>query len=168
MQIKIRKAIAEDQKTVLDFIVRTNFFRPVEIDIAREVFEDAALQKPGCTYQSYVAVTENKVVGWVCFGATPCTLGTFDIYWIAVDPDFQKQHIGSKLLTFAEKQIADQSGRLSVIETSGSQKYASTQQFYIKNGYRQMANIADFYAPNDPKLIFTKIISAISTTKTLY
>ncbi|MCE5341896.1 MAG: GNAT family N-acetyltransferase [Planctomycetaceae bacterium] len=159
MKIKIRKAIADDQKTVLDFIVRTDFFRPVEVDIAREVFEDAVLQKPGCTYQSYVAVMGNKVVGWVCFGATPCTLGTFDIYWIAVDPDFQKQHIGSQLLAFAEKEIAAQKGRLSVIETSGSEKYVSTQQFYIKNGYNKMADIADFYAPNDSKLIFTKIIS---------
>jgi ribosomal protein S18 acetylase RimI-like enzyme len=159
MQIKIRKSIADDQKTVLGFIVRTDFFRPVEVDIAREVFEDAALQKPGCTYQSYVAVMGNKVVGWICFGATPCTMGTFDIYWIAVDPNFQKQHIGSQLLAFAEKEIAVQNGRLSVIETSGSEKYVSTQQFYIKNGYNKMADIADFYALNDPKLIFTKIIS---------
>ncbi len=161
MQIKIRKAVADDQKTVLDFIVRTDFFRPVEVDIAREVFEDAAMQKPGCTYQSYVAVMGNKVIGWVCFGATPCTLGTYDIYWIAVDPDFQKQHIGSQLLTFAEKEIAAQNGRLSVIETSGSEKYKATQQFYIKNGYRLMADIADFYAPNDSKLIFTKKIAKI-------
>jgi len=158
MQIKIRKAKAEDQKTVLDFIVRTDFFRPVEVEIAREVFEDAALQKPGCTYQSYVAVASDKVIGWVCFGETPCTLGTYDIYWIAVDPDFQKQHIGSQLLTFAEKQIASQKGRLAVIETSGSEKYKSTQNFYIKNGYRQAACVDDFYAADDPKLIFTKAI----------
>jgi ribosomal protein S18 acetylase RimI-like enzyme len=159
MKINIRKAIAADQQPIMDIIVRTDFFRPVEVDIAKEVFEDAVLQKPGCTYQSYVAVKDNKPIGWVCFGETPCTLGTFDIYWIAVDPDFQKQHIGSQLLAFAEKQIAGQNGRLSVIETSGSEKYKSTQQFYIKNGYSEKANIADFYAPNDPKLIFTKTIS---------
>lgn len=161
MRFEIRKAIAEDTETVLNFIVRTDFFRPVEIEIAREVFEDAVQQKAGCTYQSYVAAVENKAVGWVCFGATPCTLGTFDIYWIAVCPSFQKRHIGSELLNFAERQIAAQNGRLCVIETSGSEKYVSTQQFYIKNGYRQMANIADFYAPNDPKLIFTKQIVPI-------
>ncbi|MEN6386178.1 MAG: GNAT family N-acetyltransferase [Phycisphaerales bacterium] len=158
MKINIRKAIAADMLPIMDIIVRTDFFRPVEIDIAKEVFEDAVLQKPGCTYQSYVAVKNAKPVGWVCFGATPCTVGTFDIYWIAIDPDCQKQHIGSQLLAFAEKQIAEQKGRLSVIETSGSEKYKATQQFYIKNGYSQKANIDDFYAPADPKLIFTKII----------
>ncbi|OQA02576.1 MAG: Acetyltransferase (GNAT) family protein [Planctomycetes bacterium ADurb.Bin401] len=158
MQINIRKAAAADQSVVMDIIVRTNFFRPVELDIAREVFEDAVLLKPGCTYQSYIAESESKTIGWVCFGVTPCTIGTFDIYWIAVDPAYQKQHIGSQLLTFAEKEIALQEGRLSVIETSGSEKYISTQQFYIKNGYRQAACINDFYAPGDPKLVFTKKI----------
>lgn len=158
MQINIRKAVAADQPIVIDIIIRTDFFRPVEFDIAREVFDDAVLLKPGCNYQSYVAVMENKVVGWICFGETPCTIGTYDIYWIAVDPDFQKQHIGSQLLTFAEKQIAAQKGRLSVIETSGSPKYKPTQNFYLKNGYRLAADIDDFYAPADPKLIFTKVI----------
>ncbi|OHB48751.1 MAG: hypothetical protein A2Y10_06480 [Planctomycetes bacterium GWF2_41_51] len=158
MQINIRKAAAADQSVVMDIIVRTNFFRAVEFDIAREVFEDAILLNPGCNYQSYVAEIESKVVGWVCFGETPCTIGTYDIYWIAVDPDYQKQHIGSQLLTFAEKEIASQKGRLSVIETSGSEKYKSTQQFYIKNGYHQAACVDDFYAPADPKLIFTKVI----------
>ena len=31
---------------------------------------------------------------------SPVTQGTFDLYWIAVDPDFQKQGVGSKLLDF--------------------------------------------------------------------
>jgi len=150
------KQDSADQQCVINFLIRTDFFRPVEIDIAREVFDEACRQKVGCTYQSYVAVAENKVIGWICFGTTPCTLGTFDIYWIAVDPDYHNQHIGSQLLTFAEKQITAQKGRLAVIETSGSQKYIATQQFYIKNGYTQTAAVPDFYAPNDPKLIFTK------------
>ncbi|MFA5291892.1 MAG: GNAT family N-acetyltransferase [Phycisphaerae bacterium] len=158
MKINIRKACPADQTVAMDIIVRTGFFRPVEEIIAREVFEDAALEKAGCNYQSYVATMENKVAGWVCFGETPCTLGTYDIYWIAVDPDFQKQHIGSQLLAFAEKEISSQKGRLAVIETSGSEKYKSTQNFYIKNGYRQAACVDDFYAPGDPKLIFTKAL----------
>jgi ribosomal protein S18 acetylase RimI-like enzyme len=155
MKINIRKAQSADVADVMDIISRTGFFRPIEEVIAREVFEDAAMQKVGCNYQSHIAMITEKIVGWVCFGETPCTLGTFDIYWIAVDPDFQKQHIGSQLLTFAEKEISSQKGRLSVIETSGSEKYKSTQNFYIKNGYRQAACVDDFYAAGDPKLIFT-------------
>jgi ribosomal protein S18 acetylase RimI-like enzyme len=31
--------------------------------------------------------------------------GTFDLYWIAVDPDFQEQGAGSKLVGFLEERV---------------------------------------------------------------
>ncbi|MBN1974857.1 MAG: GNAT family N-acetyltransferase [Sedimentisphaerales bacterium] len=194
--LTIRIAMPEDEAVVLDIIERTGFFRPVEIDIAREVFVEAALKKPGCTYQSYVAIlcvegvspsvkpisnrgqdardTEGvspsvkpisdrgqdardaTVVGWVCFGATPCTLGTFDIYWIAVDPSLQRQGVGKFMLDFAEQEITKQGGRLAVVETSGMKRYEPTQKFYEKNNYCLSAKIPNFYAPEDDKFIYLK------------
>jgi len=154
--ITIRLAKPADTATVIHFVTATGFFRPVEIEIAREVFDEAAEGKPECTYQSYVAKMDGRPVGWVCFGATPCTVGTFDIYWIAVDPAFQRHHIGSKLLVFAEGEIRKQQGRLIVIETSGSEKYLPTRAFYERNGYTLAANVKEFYAPGDDKWIFTK------------
>lgn len=154
--IRIRKALTADSKTVLDFVAATGFFRPIEIEIAKEVFDEAAAGKPGCSYQSYVAELDGRCVGWVCFGATPCTLGTFDIYWIAVDPAVQRHHIGSKLLVFSESEIKKQNGRLIVIETSGSERYLPTRAFYERNGYTLAGDIKEFYAPGDDKWIFTK------------
>lgn len=154
--VPIRKARMADQYEVIDLIKATNFFRPVEIEIAREVFDEAAANKPGCTYQSYVAEVGGRAVGWVCFGATPCTLGTFDIYWIAVDPAQQRSRIGSKLLDFSEASIRRQKGRLIVIETSGSERYLPTRNFYERNGYTLAADVKEFYAPGDDKWIFTK------------
>ncbi|NLW83465.1 MAG: GNAT family N-acetyltransferase [Phycisphaerae bacterium] len=151
----IRKTTAADTALVMDIIRRTKFFRPVEETIAQEVLDDAIAD---ASYQSYVIEKDGHVAGWICFGVTPCTLGTFDIYWIAVDPDIQHAGLGSGLLTFAEQQIAAQGGRLMVIETSGSEMYRPTQRFYEKNGYRLAACVDDFYAPDDPKLIFTKQI----------
>jgi ribosomal protein S18 acetylase RimI-like enzyme len=157
--IHIRRAEAADHNAVIDIIRATNFFRPVEIEIACEVFDDAAANKPGSTYQSYVAQVSGKVAGWVCFGPTPCTLGTFDVYWIAVDPAMQRHHIGSQLLEFSEREIRQQKGRLSVIETSGSHRYLPTRRFYERNGYTLAADVKDFYAPGDDKWIFTKKLS---------
>ena len=153
-QITIRLADQNDEAAVLDIIERTDFFRPVEVDIAKEVFVEAAQGKEGCTYQSYVAEINKKVVGWICFGETPCTLGTFDIYWIAVDPSAQRQGIGRYMLHFAQKKIEEQKGRLMVIETSGTSKYEPTQEFYKKNGFFLAAKIPDFYAPGDDKLVY--------------
>ena len=161
--LSIRIAKPEDEAIVLDIIERTGFFRPVEIDIAREVFTEAAQRKPGCTYQSYIAEiqesnSERRICGWVCFGETPCTLGTFDIYWIAVDPTLQRQGAGKFMLNFAEQEIKKQNGRLAVVETSGMKRYESTQKFYEKNNYTLAAKIPDFYAPKDDKLIYIKTL----------
>ncbi|MBN2589282.1 MAG: GNAT family N-acetyltransferase [Sedimentisphaerales bacterium] len=161
--ISIRIAEPEDEDIVLDIIKRTAFFREVEIDIAREVFTEAAQNKPGCTYQSFVAEIrgtndERRICGWVCFGETPCTEGTFDIYWIAVDPTLQRQGAGKFMLDFSEKEIKKQSGRIAVVETSGMKRYESTQKFYEKNNYTIAAKIPDFYAPGDDKLIYVKKI----------
>jgi len=145
-----------DRSSVIDIVKATNFFRPVEVDIACEVFDDAAMNKPGCTYQSYVAEIDGQVAGWICFGATPCTLGTFDVYWIAVDPDRQRHRVGSTLLEFAEVSINTQQGRIIVIETSGSEKYLPTRNFYERNGYTLAAEVKEFYAPGDDKWIFLK------------
>lgn len=159
MNVSIRKAAAADRRAVIDIIRATDFFRPVEIEIAGEVFDDAAAGKPGNTYQSYAAEADGQVVGWICFGPTPCTLGTFDVYWIAVHPAMQRHHIGTQLLAFAEAQIRRQNGRLIVIETSGSEKYLPTRNFYQRSGYVLAAEVKDFYAPGDAKWIFTKSIA---------
>ena len=161
-KVNIRKAQVADHPPVIDIVKATDFFRPVEIEIACEVFDEAAMQKPGCTYQSYVAEINGTIAGWICFGATPCTLGTFDIYWIAVDPQHQRNRIGSKLLEFAEWEISRKQGRMIVIETSGSEKYLPSRFFYERNGYTLAAAVADFYAVGDDKWIFTKKLIAKS------
>ncbi len=155
----IRCARGEDEPAVLEIIERTGFFRPVEVDIAREVFSDSAEMKPGCTYQSYVAEADEAVAGWICFGATPCTLGTFDLYWLAVDPSFQRRGIGRDLVCYAEEEIRRQHGRLVVVETSGIQRYAPTRAFYERLGYVLAARIPEFYAPGDDKCVYLKPVS---------
>lgn len=155
-KMTIRKQTFADVAAVIEIVKATGFFRENEHRIALEVLEEAAMSKLDCTYQSFVSVDGGQITGWVCFGATPCTIGTFDIYWIAVDPTQQGKGIGTMLLSFAQEQITAQQGRLAVIETSGSELYAPTQRFYESNGYYLAARIKDFYAAGDDKLIFVK------------
>ncbi|HOT72703.1 MAG TPA: GNAT family N-acetyltransferase [Anaerohalosphaeraceae bacterium] len=154
--ITIRPAQAFDETAVMDLLEKTGFFRGVELAVAREVFCEAVSGKPECTYQSYVADTGGKAVGWVCFGPTPCTVGTFDMYWIAVNPAMQRKGIGKLLSQFAEEVIKQQNGRLIVVETSGLPQYEPTRRFYEKNDYFLAAEVPDFYAPGDSKCIYLK------------
>ncbi len=154
--ITIRWCRPEDRQTVLSFLAETSFFRPDEIDIAREVLDAALADGPKGHYQSFVAELDGQTVGWVCYGPTPCTVGTFDIYWIGVSSAWQGHGIGRALTDFVEQAIRDRGGRLFVVETSGRDSYTPTRRFYEALGYRLAASISDFYGPGDPRVIFIK------------
>jgi D-alanine-D-alanine ligase len=156
--LEIRWSQPADRDAILAFTAATGFFRPGEIDIAREVLDDSLRDGPPGDYQSYSAVLGGRCVGWVCFGPTPCTEGTFDLYWIVVDPACHGRGIGRALMQLSERLIAARGGRLVVVETSGRADYDSTRQFYLRIGYRQAAFIEDFYAPGDAKVVYLKAL----------
>jgi D-alanine-D-alanine ligase len=152
----IRNSEARDRDLILDFTKRTGFFRPDEVEIAREVLDDALRDGPGGHYQSFVIEVEGRTAGWICCGPTPCTVGTWDIYWIVVDPVYQKRSLGRALLHHAEARIRERGGQLAVLETSGKPDYLPTRGFYLKCGYEEAAVIRDYYGPDDALVIFTK------------
>jgi len=155
----IRCSRQEDRDDILGFVAETGFFRDDELAVAREVLDEALAKGPEGHYQSYTAEEGGRCVGWVCFGPTPCTLGTFDIYWIAVAKERQGRGIGKALVRAAEKAIVERGGRMAVFETSGRTIYDSTRRFYSKLGYREEARLKDFYAPGDDKLIYVKRVN---------
>lgn len=152
--ISIRPVKAKDKDAIMNMLVETKFFRPDEITVAEEVLDDSILCGPDGEYRSFVAVEKNEVIGWVSFGPTACTIGTFDVYWIAVSPKVQNKGAGRKLMNYATEQIKKCGGRIIVVETSGLSRYLPTQRFYEKLGYSKDACLKDFYAPGDDKLIY--------------
>lgn len=154
---KIRKMIAQDRDVIFEILEKTIMFTQAEIDVAMELIDIFLTNKQQKDYIIYIAENERKeVVGYVCYGPTPATEGTFDLYWIAVSPKMQGKGIGKELLIFTEQEVLRQNGRLIIIETSSQPKYTPTQQFYLKNNYQVEARIKDFYSPGDDRLIFVK------------
>ncbi|MBU0702886.1 MAG: GNAT family N-acetyltransferase [Chloroflexi bacterium] len=97
--------------------------------------------------------------GYVCFGPHPLTQGTYDLYWIAVDPSAQGHGVGHALLAQVEAEVRARGGRLLVIETSDTPAYASARRLYEASGYCCEAVVPHFYAPGDGLLIFFKNVS---------
>ena len=156
MRIRLRKLRAEDRIPIQAALRETDHFTPQEIEVALELV-DAALNEVDPDYRFIVAEKSGgHFAGYGCWGKTPLTLGTFDIYWIAVAPQFQRQGVGSKILSHMEVQIMKNQGRLILIETSSTQVYQDTRAFYARHGYVLESRIFDFYKPGDDKLIYTK------------
>lgn len=156
---KIRLMISQDRQPIYNILQETNMFTLSEINVALELIDTFLFNKQQQDYIIYVAEdSATEVVGYICFGATPATVGTFDIYWIAVSPAFQAKGIGKQLLFYAENQVIERNGRLIIIETSSKEDYLSTRKFYLNNNYQIVAQIKDFYRPGDDRVIFAKNI----------
>lgn len=155
--INFRKMLPGDRAAIYEILQQTDMFNQPEIDVAMELIDTFLFNKEQKDYIIYVATTNHdEIAGYVCYGPTPATDGTYDIYWIAVAPNLQNKGIGRKLLRLAEDEIVKQKGRMIVIETSSQAKYLPTQQFYQKNKYALEARIKDFYRIGDDRLIFVK------------
>jgi ribosomal protein S18 acetylase RimI-like enzyme len=117
---------------------------------------DAALTPNNHDYQVLVAIREGKPVGYVCYGPTPMTQGTFDLYWIASDPLVRGQGVGAALVSAMEGDLRRRKGRLIRVETSAMEAYGPTRGFYAAMQYKEEARFRDFYKPGEDLIILAK------------
>jgi D-alanine-D-alanine ligase len=154
----LRHLTAADRGRIGEITRAVGLFREDEIPVALEVFDEAIRTGGEGSYTVVGADIDGRLTGWICWGPTPCTLGTYDLYWMAVEPALQGAGIGSALLQEMEHRLADVA-RLIVIETAGRPDYAVTRAFYQARGYRPVSIIPDFYAPGDDQVVFVKKVS---------
>lgn len=157
---RLAPLMPRDRDTVEAIVRAANVFREDEIAVALEVL-DAYLAHPGKDYHALGAFTPGGVLlGFAIYGPTPCTLGTWDLYWIAVAPGAQGSGVGSLLLKEVERRLTDALARLVIIETSSLPAYEAARAFYRRHGYTEVARVPDFYAIGDDRLIFAKRLPA--------
>jgi GNAT superfamily N-acetyltransferase len=154
---RLRHLTAADRGRIEEITRAVGRFRDDEIPVALEVF-DAAVRPLPDSYEVLGAELESRLVGWICWGPTPCTLGTYDLYWMAVDPEMQGTGIGTALLQEMERRLKGVA-RLIVIETAGRPDYSATRTFYQARGYSPVSRIPDFYAPGDDQVVLVKSLS---------
>jgi ribosomal protein S18 acetylase RimI-like enzyme len=131
-------------------------FKPSEVVIAEEVIDSYLNDPVNSGYSVLVAEDGAAIVGYICYGPTPLTDGTWDLYWQAVIREKRGQGIGSTLMKAAEGEIRKAKGRLALIETSSTPAYEKTRRFHFGQGYEIIARIPDFYSPGDDKIILQK------------
>src|SRR5262249_53412160 len=141
--VAIRTLLPGDRTALVEMTRDCGIFRSDEIAIAEELLRDAERDGTGGHYQVLVADVEGIAVGWLCYGRTPLTDATFDLYWIVVTVPMQGRGIGRELLREVEQRVRTSGGRWLLAETSTTDSYRRTQQFYLRGGYRMLNEIED-------------------------
>jgi ribosomal protein S18 acetylase RimI-like enzyme len=132
----------------------TGLFRPEEVATAVQLLDESLAGDDD--YRFLGAYEDDELTGYACWGPTPGTVGTSDLYWIVVEPTRQHRGIGTELLRGVEQQMKAEGCRLVVVETSSRADYAPTRAFYERRGYARTASIPAYYEPGDDLVIYLK------------
>lgn len=148
-----------DAETVRGIVEATAYFTPAEIPVAVElVQENLAKGAAASGYYFVFAERGGRTIGYVCYGPTPCTVSSFNLYWIAVHPELQGKGLGKALMRETEAKVAAMGGTRLYIDTSYKAQYEDTRAFYESLGYSLGALLPDYYAPGDDKVIYVKVL----------
>lgn len=160
MTNRIRPLVPDDRDGVVRILENAGNFTAAEVATALELIDEWLEDGEESGYLTYVLDTVGEesvgVLGYVCFGPTPLTESTYDIYWIAVDKSKHRGGVGKRLLKFVEEETGRRGGRLLLIETSSQETYGGTILFYERTGYELVGRVRDYYRVGDDKLIFAK------------
>jgi len=155
-------SFTDDERAVAMELVDTRLTRP-DVDDYRFILsfasitddEDDEAPKPA----SRPTLREEKLAGYLCYGRTPMTQSTYDLYWIATSPSFARMGVARGLVAGMEDEVAREGGGLIRVETGSREGHTAAAHFYDALGFDRSAVIDDFYAPDDDLLIFTKRVT---------
>ena len=149
------RPVGREHRARLEQLTRgTGLFREEEVATALELLDESLAGDED--YQFLGAFDDDQLIGYACWGPTPGTVATSDLYWIVVDRDRQGAGVGSQLLSEVERRLLADGRRLVVVETSSRADYQPTRAFYEARGYGKAATVPAYYAPGDDLVIYTK------------
>ena len=152
--------LPQDRAAIVDIVRGVGNFNLAELECALELV-DAYLHNPQQNDYRVVVAEDaaGRICGYACWGPTPMTRGTHDLYWIATHPEAQGRGVGRQLMEYVEGKVREENGRLLVIETSSKESYGRTVRFYRRLQYEEASRIRDFYDVGDDKLVFVRRFS---------
>jgi ribosomal protein S18 acetylase RimI-like enzyme len=143
-------------------------FTPAEVEVALELVDEAIAQGDEGREAGYRFLLDVEgpdrpatVRGYVCFGKTPMTEATFDLYWLAVHPDHRRKGVASALVRAMEEELVRDGARLVRVETSGTGGYVEARVFYERLGYEKRCVLEDFYAKGNDLVIYARRLPAL-------
>lgn len=162
MDAVIRPTIADDSEILVEFAAATGVFKPHEIKALGEVLYDYFdFERDMNDHRCATIVDDDGPAGFVYFAQDTMTFGTWDMWWIVVDPKKHGRGLGRRLVDHCETEIRSAGGRILFIDTSSLPEYEPTRKFYESLGYEPHAVLCDYFSDGDSKVIFRKRLAQV-------
>ena len=150
--MNIRPIKIADKAKLVKLLDGISLFTADERAVALELLEDTS---PSSDYY-FLGTWENdgSLSSFICFGPTPMTFGTYDMYWIGTADQHQRKGLARKLFNEMNVVLKQKNARMVRIETSGKDNYVSTRSFYENIRLVEEARLKDFYSVGDDLIIY--------------
>ncbi len=152
---RIRAAQPEDRDAIIEVARASGPFSPDEFSEV-EATLDAFLASAAADDRWLVDAGAHGAAAIAYYAPERMTDGTWNLYLLAVHPDYQGRGRGSALVRQVEQNLRRVGARVLLIETSGAPGFAVQRAFYAGLGYHEVARIREFYAAGDDKIVYWK------------
>ena len=156
----IRPIQPRDREPLLRLVA--DVFADDEIEVASELVIAAVVSSRDyrILLADEIAATPAGIGGYVCYGPTPMTASTYDLYWIGCHPDARGRGLARALVEAMEADLRARGGSAVRVETEDSSGYAAARSLYERLGYPIAAHLPHFYRPGDGLIIYYKPLSS--------
>lgn len=139
-EVRIVSGIEPNEvETVLTMAAASGHFSSDAMLSAEDMAWDSAYPDGGEEHTFLLAKVgspdEEKVIGFLCFGPIARWAGEYEMYGIAVDPEYQRMGIGTGLVAEMSRRVADEMGNHVFLETDDDQSFEGVRCFYEANGF---------------------------------
>ena len=153
--MNLRALKSSDESLMQTLLHDIELFTQEEIDVVNELL-GVYLHQPEQKDYHFFGHEDDKgiLLSFICFGPTPMTNNTFDLYWIGTHPQVRGQGLAVKLIEHMKQSMINVKAKLIRVETSSKELYASTQAFYDRLHFKEAARIKDFYHDGDDLITY--------------
>ena len=88
---------SDDVGKITDLVQECGNFRQDEIEIATELAQEHLTQGVSSGYEFLLLEKADILGAFACWGPVSGSVGSYDLYWLAVAPDFQGAGLGTLL-----------------------------------------------------------------------
>jgi ribosomal protein S18 acetylase RimI-like enzyme len=149
-----------DERDRLEAALRSDeTFLEEEIAVALELI-DSALDPRDHEHDYTVLIADLvgfPVAGYICFGRTPMTDATWDLYWVVTHAEARGRGVARSLIRAMEHEVRDRGARQIRVETSQKDTHEAARRLYDRLGYPEQARFPDFYRAGDDLIVYYKV-----------
>lgn len=146
----------KDRNALKVLISKIDIFSEEDKRISLDLIDEFLKDPENNDYWVRCATENNVIQGFICYGPASLCVGTYDVYYIAVPPEFRRKGIGKMLIEDVESVLIKKKARMLLIETTSDPQYGGTLKFYERLGYVEAERLRDYYRDGEDKITFQK------------